>query len=129
MLRLTFGPRPPHLLPPRQVHESESRGSLTTTGQLGDVFRESASIAHTYARRYAPSHPIPCCSPSPVPRLGMPLSPNPPLSNAAWQLNTRPELGTRVRMLACLAPCAANLPGVCMCGMHRHTHSLSLMLS
>ncbi|MEW5297109.1 MAG: hypothetical protein WDW38_005920 [Sanguina aurantia] len=35
-----------------KVHESESRGSLTTTGQLGDVFRESASIAHTYARSF-----------------------------------------------------------------------------
>jgi ATP-dependent Lon protease len=27
-------------------------GSLMTTGQLGDVMRESASIAHTYARRF-----------------------------------------------------------------------------
>lgn len=27
-------------------------GSLVTTGQLGDVMRESASIAHTYARRF-----------------------------------------------------------------------------
>lgn len=27
-------------------------GVMTTTGQLGDVFRESATIAHTYARSY-----------------------------------------------------------------------------
>ncbi|KAG2447753.1 hypothetical protein HYH02_007211 [Chlamydomonas schloesseri] len=35
-----------------RVAGSEARGSLTTTGQLGDVFRESATIAHTFARNY-----------------------------------------------------------------------------
>ncbi len=35
-----------------RVAGSESRGSLTTTGQLGDVFRESATIAHTFARNF-----------------------------------------------------------------------------
>ncbi|PNW82498.1 hypothetical protein CHLRE_06g281350v5 [Chlamydomonas reinhardtii] len=35
-----------------RVAGSEARGSLTTTGQLGDVFRESATIAHTYARNF-----------------------------------------------------------------------------
>lgn len=28
------------------------QGSITITGQLGDVFRESVSIAHTYARAF-----------------------------------------------------------------------------
>jgi len=35
-----------------RVVDGEARGALTTTGQLGDVFRESASIAHTYARTF-----------------------------------------------------------------------------
>ncbi|KAJ9508112.1 hypothetical protein QJQ45_021405, partial [Haematococcus lacustris] len=35
-----------------RVHEGEAKGSLVTTGQLGDVFRESATIAHTFARTY-----------------------------------------------------------------------------
>lgn len=30
----------------------EGKGRLLTTGQLGDVMRESASIAHTYARSF-----------------------------------------------------------------------------
>ncbi|GIL92222.1 hypothetical protein Vretimale_18475 [Volvox reticuliferus] len=35
-----------------RVAGSEAKGSLTTTGQLGDVFRESATIAHTFARNF-----------------------------------------------------------------------------
>ncbi|GLC44772.1 hypothetical protein PLESTB_001216500 [Pleodorina starrii] len=35
-----------------RVSGSEAKGSLTTTGQLGDVFRESATIAHTFARNF-----------------------------------------------------------------------------
>ncbi|GAX85453.1 hypothetical protein CEUSTIGMA_g12869.t1 [Chlamydomonas eustigma] len=35
-----------------RVHESEAKGAMTTTGQLGDVFRESTAIAHTFARRF-----------------------------------------------------------------------------
>ncbi|GFR50901.1 hypothetical protein Agub_g13195 [Astrephomene gubernaculifera] len=35
-----------------KVSGSEAKGSLTTTGQLGDVFRESATIAHTFARNF-----------------------------------------------------------------------------
>ncbi|PNH10234.1 Lon protease, mitochondrial [Tetrabaena socialis] len=38
-----------------KVSGSESRGGLVTTGQLGDVFKESASIAHTFARNYLAS--------------------------------------------------------------------------
>ncbi|KAF8065961.1 lon protease [Scenedesmus sp. PABB004] len=34
------------------VEGGEGKGRLTTTGQLGDVMRESASIAHTYARAF-----------------------------------------------------------------------------
>lgn len=33
-----------------RVEGGPSQGSLTTTGQLGDVMKESASIAHVYAR-------------------------------------------------------------------------------
>lgn len=33
------------------VERGEGKGSLRTTGQLGDVMKESAAIAHTYARR------------------------------------------------------------------------------
>lgn len=32
--------------------QGEGKGSLTTTGQLGDVMRESASIAHTFCRKF-----------------------------------------------------------------------------
>lgn len=35
-----------------RVAGSDAKGALTTTGQLGDVFRESATIAHTYARNF-----------------------------------------------------------------------------
>lgn len=38
-----------------KVLESEAKGALVTTGQLGDVFRESASIAHTFARFFLSS--------------------------------------------------------------------------
>lgn len=38
-----------------RVAGSEARGVLTTTGQLGDVFRESATIAHTFARNFLSS--------------------------------------------------------------------------
>ncbi|KAG1661222.1 hypothetical protein FOA52_008267 [Chlamydomonas sp. UWO 241] len=34
------------------VFGSESKGAMATTGQLGDVFRESATIAQTFARAY-----------------------------------------------------------------------------
>lgn len=34
------------------VLQGEGKGSLMTTGQLGEVMRESATIAHTYARKY-----------------------------------------------------------------------------
>lgn len=34
------------------VEKGEGKGSLRTTGQLGDVMKESASIAHTYARKF-----------------------------------------------------------------------------
>ncbi|KAG2492403.1 hypothetical protein HYH03_009349 [Edaphochlamys debaryana] len=35
-----------------RVAGAEAKGALTTTGQLGDVFRESTAIAHTYARNF-----------------------------------------------------------------------------
>ncbi|KAI8475159.1 MAG: Lon protease C-terminal proteolytic domain-containing protein [Monoraphidium minutum] len=35
-----------------RVLTGEGKGSLITTGQLGDVMRESATIAHTYARAF-----------------------------------------------------------------------------
>lgn len=35
-----------------QVEEGEGKGSLHLTGQLGDVMKESAQIAHTVARGY-----------------------------------------------------------------------------
>jgi Lon-like ATP-dependent protease len=35
-----------------QNGEDKKGGSLTTTGQLGDVMKESASIAHTFARSF-----------------------------------------------------------------------------
>lgn len=38
-----------------QGGESKS-GRMQTTGQLGDVMRESASIAHTYARAFLHRH-------------------------------------------------------------------------
>jgi Lon-like ATP-dependent protease len=34
------------------VEKGEGKGSLRTTGQLGDVMKESAAIAHTFARRF-----------------------------------------------------------------------------
>lgn len=34
------------------VEKGEGKGSLKATGQLGDVMKESATIAHTYARRF-----------------------------------------------------------------------------
>jgi ATP-dependent Lon protease len=34
------------------VEKGEGKGSLRATGQLGDVMKESATIAHTYARRF-----------------------------------------------------------------------------
>lgn len=34
------------------VERGEGKGSLRTTGQLGDVMKESAAIAHTYARQF-----------------------------------------------------------------------------
>lgn len=34
------------------IEKGEGKGSLKVTGQLGDVMKESASIAHTYARRF-----------------------------------------------------------------------------
>jgi ATP-dependent Lon protease len=34
------------------VERGEGKGSLKATGQLGDVMKESATIAHTYARRF-----------------------------------------------------------------------------
>ncbi|KAK2078600.1 hypothetical protein QBZ16_003440 [Prototheca wickerhamii] len=34
------------------VERGEGKGSLRSTGQLGDVMKESASIAHTFARRF-----------------------------------------------------------------------------
>eukprot|EP00887_Chlorella_sp_A99_P003851 scaffold11.g3851.t1 len=34
------------------VEKGEGKGSLRTTGQLGDVMKESATIAHTYARHF-----------------------------------------------------------------------------
>jgi len=41
---------------PSEVAEGEGsgggRGSLRTTGQMGDVMKESSTIAHTYARTY-----------------------------------------------------------------------------
>ncbi|CAL5228054.1 g11119 [Coccomyxa viridis] len=36
-----------------RVEAGEGKGSLRTTGQLGDVMKESASIAHTFARTQA----------------------------------------------------------------------------
>ncbi|EFJ35404.1 hypothetical protein SELMODRAFT_30423, partial [Selaginella moellendorffii] len=34
------------------IEEGEGKGGLQLTGQLGDVMKESASIAHTFARKY-----------------------------------------------------------------------------
>lgn len=34
------------------VEKGEGKGSLRATGQLGDVMKESATIAHTYARKF-----------------------------------------------------------------------------
>lgn len=34
------------------VEKGEGKGGLRATGQLGDVMKESASIAHTYARKF-----------------------------------------------------------------------------
>ena len=34
------------------IEKGEGKGSLKATGQLGDVMRESSTIAHTYARKY-----------------------------------------------------------------------------
>lgn len=34
------------------VEKGEGKGSLKVTGQLGEVMKESATIAHTYARRF-----------------------------------------------------------------------------
>ena len=34
------------------VEKGEGKGGLRATGQLGDVMKESATIAHTYARKY-----------------------------------------------------------------------------
>ena len=38
-----------------KVHESEAKGAMTATGQLGDVFKESTTIAHTFARSFLPT--------------------------------------------------------------------------
>ncbi|EFN59870.1 hypothetical protein CHLNCDRAFT_33715 [Chlorella variabilis] len=35
-----------------RVERGEGKGSLKTTGQLGDVMKESAAIAHTFARKF-----------------------------------------------------------------------------
>jgi Lon-like ATP-dependent protease len=43
-------PTPPHA--PPKTAQGDGKGSLVTTGQLGDVMRESATIAHTYARAF-----------------------------------------------------------------------------
>jgi ATP-dependent Lon protease len=37
------------------VESGEGKGGLRTTGQLGDVMKESAAIAHTYARKFLES--------------------------------------------------------------------------
>ncbi|KAG2430217.1 hypothetical protein HXX76_010316 [Chlamydomonas incerta] len=50
-----------------RVAGSEARGSLTTTGQLGDVFRESATIAHTFARNFLAAKIADGTIPSPAP--------------------------------------------------------------
>jgi Lon-like ATP-dependent protease len=34
------------------IEKGEGKGSLKATGQLGDVMRESSTIAHTYARKF-----------------------------------------------------------------------------
>ncbi|KAL4437435.1 hypothetical protein ABPG75_004574 [Micractinium tetrahymenae] len=39
------------------VERGEGKGSLKATGQLGDVMKESATIAHTYARKFLESLP------------------------------------------------------------------------
>jgi Lon-like ATP-dependent protease len=36
------------------VERGEGKGGLRTTGQLGEVMKESAGIAHTFARAFAP---------------------------------------------------------------------------
>ncbi|CAL8462062.1 g1593 [Coccomyxa elongata] len=41
------------------VETGEGKGSLRTTGQLGDVMKESANIAHTFARSYAAEIGVP----------------------------------------------------------------------
>ncbi|KAL4421915.1 hypothetical protein ABPG77_005199 [Micractinium sp. CCAP 211/92] len=48
------------------VERGEGKGSLKATGQLGDVMKESATIAHTYARKFLeglPAEQLPGGSP------------------------------------------------------------------
>ncbi|EIE24366.1 ATP-dependent protease La [Coccomyxa subellipsoidea C-169] len=41
------------------VETGDGKGGLRTTGQLGDVMKESANIAHTFARSFAAKHGVP----------------------------------------------------------------------